>query len=190
MMDRVTGSIFTLDLGVTSGFARGRPGDMPVSGTVRLKKPSESIDTAFANLIAFLCEQFERERPVLVIKEKMLPLQAFATIGNAEATVRAHAGYHAIVDGLCVRFGIPSDDVADSTVRRHFIGVGRTGDRDETKRAVVARCHALSLLPKDCHENDRADAIAIWDWACANFGSRAASISNFQLFEQGGKKRA
>lgn len=187
-MGHITGSIFTLDLGVTTGFARGRPGDAPVSGTVRLKKTGESIDIAFANLIAFLCEQFEAERPALVVKEKMLALQAYASIGNAEKTVRAHAGYHAIVDGLCVRFGIPSDDVADSTARKHFIGIGRTGDRDETKRAVVARCHALQLMPKDCDDDNRGDALAIWDWACANFGSRAASISNFALFDQGGKR--
>lgn len=189
-MGHVTGSIFTLDLGVTSGFAKGRPGDVPVSGTVRLKQKGESIDVAFANLIAFLVEEFTRDRPALVIKEKMLALQAFMAMGNAESTVRAHAGYHAIVDGLCVRFGIPSDDVADSTARKHFIGIGRTGDREETKRAVVARCHVLKLMPTDCHDDNRGDALAMHDWACANFGSRAASISNFQLFDQGGQKRA
>ena len=189
-MGHVTGMIFALDLGVTSGFARGKPGDVPVSGTVRLKKPSESIDVAYANLIAFLCEQFEAHRPVLVIKEKMLALQAFAAMGNGEANVRAHGGYHAIVEGLCVRFGIPWDDVPDSTARKHFIGIGRTGDRDETKRAVIARCHALKLMPADCHDDNRGDALAIHDWACANFGSNAASIQNFQLFEQGEKRRA
>lgn len=190
MTHHVTGLIFCLDLGVACGFAKGRPGDTPISGMVRLKKPTESIDVAFANLIAFLCQQFEAELPALVIKEKMLHLQAFVAMGNGESVVRAHAGYHAIVEGTCVRFGIPWDEVADSTARKHFIGIGRTGDRDETKAAVVARCHALKLMPADCHDDNRADALAIHDWACANFGSRAASISNFQLFDQGGKKRA
>jgi hypothetical protein len=189
-MGHVTGLIYCLDLGVACGFAKGRPGDVPVSGVVRLKKPSQSIDIAFANLIAFLCQEFEADKPELLIKEKMLSLQAYAAIGNAEATVRAHAGYHAIVEGLCVRFGIPWDDVADSTARKHFIGVGRTGDRDETKLAVVARCHILKLMPADCHDDNRGDALATHDWACANFGSRAASISNFQLFDQGGRKHA
>jgi hypothetical protein len=187
-MDRVTGLIYCLDLGITTGFAKGKPGDAPVSGTVRLKQKGETIDVAFANLIAFLADEFTRERPALVIKEKMLALQAFMAMGNAESTVRAHAGYHAIVDGLCVRFNIPWDEVADSTARKHFIGIGRTGDREETKRAVVARCHALHLMPPDCHDDNRADALCCHDWACANFGSRSASISNFQLFEQGGRK--
>lgn len=186
----ITGSIFSLDLGVTSGFAQGKPGDVPMSGTVRLKKPSESIDVAFANLIAFLCQRFEIERPSLVIKEKMLSLQAYATIGNAESTVRAHAGYHAIVEGICVRFGIDWDEVADSTARKHFLGRAHMGSRDETKAAVVARCQLLGLIPKDCNEDNRADACCVHDWACANFGSRSASISNFQLFEQAGKRHA
>jgi hypothetical protein len=190
-MGHVTGLIYCLDLGITTGFAKGKPGDVPVSGTVRLKQKGETIDVAYANLIAFLADEFARHRPALVVKEKMLALQAFMAMGNAESTVRAHAGYHAIVDGMCVRFSIPWDDVADSTARKHFIGVGRTGDREETKRAVVARCHLLKLMPADCHDDNRGDALAIHDWACANFGSRSASISNFQLFDQvGGRKHA
>lgn len=169
-MSHVTGLIYCLDLGVSCGFAHGRPGDAPISGTVRLKTPKESMDVAYANLIAFLCEQFETLRPHLVVKEKMLALEAFRSIGNAEKTVRAHGGYHAIVEGLAVRFGVPWDDVADSTARRHFIGVGRTGNRDETKRMVVSRCHAMKLMPTDCHDDNRGDALAIWDYACANFG--------------------
>lgn len=187
-MGHVTGLIYCLDLGVACGFAKGRPGDAPVSGVVRLKKPSESIDVAFANLIAFLCQEFDADRPELLVKEKMLSLQAYATIGNAEATVRAHAGYHAIVEGLCVRFGIPWDDIADSTARKHFLGRAHMGSRDETKAAVVARCQLLGLIPKDCKEDNRADACCVHDWACANFGSRSASIENFKLFEQGGKR--
>lgn len=181
----VTGSIFTLDLGVASGFAKGKPGDAPLSGTVRLKKPGEHIDVAFANLIAFLCEQFDTDRPALLVKEKMLALEAFRSIGNAEKTVRAHGAYHGIVEGLCVRYGVTWSDVTDSTARKHFIGRGRTGSREETKRAVVARCHALNLMPRDCADDNRADALAIWDWAAANFGQRSASITNFQLFGQG-----
>jgi len=188
-MGHVTGMIYTLDLGVSSGFAKGKPGDVPVSGTVRLKQKDEMIDVAFANLIAFLADEFNRERPQLLIKEQILSLEAFKTLNMSQSVVAAHFGYHAIVEGLCVRFGIPWDDVPDSTARKHFIGIGRTGDRDETKAAVIARCHQLSLMPKDCTDDNRADALCIHDWACANFGSKAASISNFHLFQQVGRGR-
>lgn len=189
-MSLVTGSIFTLDLGVTSGFARGRPGDLPTSGTVRLKRTSEKIDTAYANLIAFLADSFGASLPVLLVKEKMLALEAFKAIGNAEKTVRAHGAYHGIVEGMCVRFGVPWLDVADSTARKHFLGQARMGTRVDTKAAVVSRCHALGLMPRDCTDDNRADALCIHDWACATFGQRSGSIANFQLFGQGEKEHA
>jgi len=180
---RVTGLIYSLDLGVTSGFARGRPGDVPVSGTVSLKNPKQTIDQAQGNLIAFLAEEFETHRPAYLVKERIMSLEAFKTMNMGQSVVYAHAAYHGIVQGMCVRFGIPWEDVPDSTARKHFIGKGRLGDRGATKAAVVTRCHLLGLMPKDCSDDNRADALCIHDWACATYGGRAASIQNFQLFE-------
>jgi hypothetical protein len=189
-MERVTGLIYCLDLGITSGFARGKPGDVPVSATVSLKKKTEAIDVAFANLIAFLAEEFETHRPVYVVKETIMSLEAFKAMNMGQSVVYAHAGYHAIVEGLCGRFGIGWQDLPDSTARKHFIGKGRLGKREETKAAVVARCHALGLMPRDCFDDNRADALCIHDWACANLGQRSVSIQNFQLFGQGEQDRA
>lgn len=181
---RVTGQIFTLDLGNTTGFAAGAPGDKPTSGIVILKASSEKIDVAFSNLIVFLQEQFEARRPQLVVKEQMLPLEAFMALGNAERTVRAHAGFHAIVEAMCKRYSIDWDEKSDATIRKHFIGKGRLGTRKETKDAVINRCHLLGLMPRDCDDDNRADALAIHDWACATYGAHSASIQNFQLFGQ------
>jgi hypothetical protein len=171
-MGRITGPILALDLGIASGFARGAPGDAPQSGTVQLKKTSELIDVAYGNLIAFLCEEFGRQLPAMVVKERMLYLQAFTSLGTSEKTIRAHAAYHGIVEGLCVRYGVRWEDVSPSTFRRHFIGAANAGSRDETKQAVVDRCHLLKLMPADCRDDNRADAIAVWDWAAATFGRR------------------
>jgi hypothetical protein len=184
-MPRVTGVIFTLDLGVSSGFAKGKPGDKPRSGTVALKRPKDPIAVAFSNLIAFLQEEFEGELPAYLIKERIMSLEAFKQMNMGQDVVYAHAGYHAIVEGLCHRYGIEWDDVPDSTARKHFIGKGRLGERKQTKDAVIARCHALGLMPRDCRDDNRADALCIHDWACATLGGFAASIENFQLFGQG-----
>jgi hypothetical protein len=189
-MERITGLIYCLDLGITSGFARGKPGDVPQSGTVRLKKTSETIDVAFGNLFAFLVDEFTIHCPAYVVKETIMPLEAFKVLNMGQSVVYAHAGYHAIVEGLCRRFGIDWQDLPDSTARKHFIGRGRLGKREDTKAAVVARCHALNLMPPDCFDDNRADALCIHDWACANFGQRSASIQNFQLFGQGEQHRA
>ena len=187
-MPRVTGLIYCLDLGVSTGFAKGKPGDAPTSGTVRLKKPGEGIDVAFSNLIAFLQADFSKEVPAFVVKERIMSLQAFKQLNMGRDVVYAHAGYHAIVEGMCGRFGIDWDDVPDSTARKHFIGKGRLGDRAQTKNAVVARCHALGLMPRDCRDDNRADSLCIHDWACATLGGRAASIDNYQLFGQGDRR--
>ena len=184
-MPRITGLIYSLDLGVSSGFARGKPGDTPISGTVRLKKPNDPIDVVFSNLLAFLQEEFSRELPAYLVKERILVLGAFRQLNMSENVVYAHAGYHAIVEGMCGRYGIPWQDVPDSTARKHFLGVARLGERSETKNAVIDRCHALRLMPRDCRDDNRADALCIHDWACATYGGRAASIESFQLFGQG-----
>lgn len=189
-MGRVTGLIFCLDLGVSSGFAKGKPGDVPASGTVRLKKPKDGIEVAFANLIAFLADEFSADCPAYLVKERVLSLAAFKELGTSQAVVYAHAGYHAIVEGLCGRFGIEWQDVPDSTARKHFLGVGNLGDRASTKAGVVARCHLLDLMPRDCHDDNRADALCIHDWACATLGSRAASIDHFELFQPRGQRNA
>lgn len=176
------GAVFALDLAVNTGWALGAPGDVPLSGAVRLKKPGEPRDVSFANLVAFLADRFGDERPALVVKEQMMALEAFRTIGNAESTVRLHAGLHAIVEAMCVRFGIPWREASDSTVRKHFVGKGRLGDRASTKAAVVTRCHVLRLMPRDCTDDNRADALAVHDWACATLCRSAVSTNTLHLF--------
>lgn len=168
------GTIFSLDLGVRSGFAYGEPGGRPSSGTVALKASSDHRCIAFSNLIAFLQERWSISKPALVVKEAPLPLQAFKSLGNAAFTVRVTLGLHGVVEGMCTRFGIPFEDIADATVRRHFIGKANCGNRAATKAAVVQRCHALGYIPRDCMDDNRADALATWDWAAATFGNRVA----------------
>lgn len=176
------GAVFALDLAVNTGWAFGPAGEVPLSGAVRLKKPDEARDVSFANLVAFLADRFGDYHPALVVKEQMMALEAFRSIGNAEATVRMHAGLHAIVEAMCVRFGIPWRDVSDSTVRKHFLGKGRLGDRATTKAAVVERCHVLRLMPRACTDDNRGDALAVHDWACATLFRRSVSAESLHLF--------
>lgn len=150
-----------------------------------LKRAREPRHVAYANLIAFLAEEWGAAVPTLVAKEAMLPLEAFRKIENAQSTVYLQAGLHAIVEGMAIRFGLTRDqveDVADSTARKHFIGKGRLGSRNETKAAVVQRCHVMGLMPRDCSDDNRADAIAVHDWACATFFSRSTSMARLHLF--------
>jgi len=181
------GLIYALDLGVRTGWCKGRPGaEAPASGSVRLKDSDEDRAVAFAELLKFLNEEWSTDRPAMVVKERMFSLQASAERNNSEAMVRMHAGLHAVVEALCLRFRIPFDrdrhEPADSTVRKHFIGRGRMGTRDETKAAVVRRCHVLNLMPGDSADDNRADAIAVWDWAASTYARRAASTERLFFF--------
>lgn len=161
------GAILAMDLGIRLGLASGAAGSKPIVRTILLKQTSEHRSVAFSNLIAFLNVTLRRERPALIVKEELLPLQAFKHLGNAEATVRLSTGLHAIVEGMAQRYAIRCESVADSTVRKHFIGQGRMGSREATKAAVIARARLLKYVPKDCADADKADACAVWDWACA-----------------------
>lgn len=175
----LSGPIFALDLAARCGFAVGVAGSKPRAGTMVLKQPGDPRAVAFGNLIAWLNSEWSRERPALVMTEAPLPLQAFRTLGNAAATVRVTHGLHAIVEGMCVRFGIEHEEVADSMIRRHFIGRRNMGERAKTKAAVIQRCHVLGYMPKDCRDDNRADAIALWDYATALHGSRSAALHLF-----------
>lgn len=178
----VSGGIMALDLGTRAGFAVGPPGAVPRSGAVQLKKPDQSRAIAYASLIGFLCEEFERERPSLVAKEAPIPLQAFRSLGNAEATVRITFGLHAIAEGVCQRYGIRCVEEHNQTIRKHFLGRSKLGTREATKRAVLSRCWLLGLLPRDCRDDDRADACATHDWASASYGRRSISSGKLFLF--------
>lgn len=167
------GTIFTLDLGQRCGYAVGAAGDVPRSGAKILKAKTEPRCIALGNLVAWLNEEWSREKPALVVKEAPLPLQAFRDRGNSEAGVLMAYGLHGIVEAMSVRFGVRLEQAHPSTVRKHFIGKGRMGARRDTKRAVVRRAQLLGFMPKTSADEDRADAIALWDWAAAHFGHRS-----------------
>lgn len=162
------GDILSLDLGSRTGVAIGPPG-APTSSTVVLKTSGESQAVAFERLLEWLDTHLRPKGVVLVFKEQMLPLAGYKNLASAEAGVRLHAGLHAIVEGMCVRYRVPWEERADSTIRKHFVGRGREGTRAETKAAVIARCHQLGLMPKDCFDDNRADSLAGHDFASATF---------------------
>lgn len=177
-----SGLIISLDVGRSLGFASGLPGTKkPFSESVKLGKSSDRRPEVAGNLIGFLDDTFRKHKPALVFKEAPLTLGAFAVLGVSDASVRSHYGLHAVVEGMCTRWGIRWTECPDSTIRKHFIGKGRLGSREATKAAVLSRCIQLGYLPRGCDEEDRADALAGWDYASVRFGKRSAAA---ELFEE------
>jgi len=170
------GIVYGLDLGVRTGVAFGVAGAAPTVTAVKLKKPGEHRAVVFKTLLDFLVRAFEQSPPCLVAKESMLQTAALLKLsGGSDDNIRVHAGLHAVVEAVCGRYGVPWTEVADSTVRKHFLGVAKLGDRKSTKAAVVARCHLLGLLGKAVHDDNMADAVAVHDWATATYCRQSAS---------------
>ena len=177
--DRITGDVWGLDLGRRTGWAFGKPGEVPQSGTWEF---DGDLGDACGGLLRNLQTAWKSSYPELVVAEAPLTLAAFLKLHSSEANVQMHFGMHAIVRGLVsmwprARF-VPANN---ATVRKHFMGVGRMGTRELTKAAVIHRCQILGLVPRTQFDEDRCDAIAVQDWAAFTFGQRAASISQLVL---------
>ncbi len=172
------GPIVGLDLGSTTGLAIGYPNTIPRSLSIKLSTRKGGRSNTLANLLAFLDAEFRKERPSLVVKEAPLALQAFKTLGMSEALVRQTYGLQGVVEALCARWKIPCREEHDATIRKHLAGKGRLGTREATKAAVVSRCWQLNYMPRGEHDEDRADSLAVWDWACAH----VAMIAPKELF--------
>lgn len=164
--------ILALDLGTRTGVAWGSATAGFASSHARvLKAPDAPREAAYAALLGFLDETFQVERPELLVKEAPPQAAAFATMGNAGATVRMTLGLHACVEAMSVRYRVSWREVAPATVRKHFLGSANRGSRTATKAAVLQRCHLLGYLDRDCRDEDRADACAILDWSLGQLRS-------------------
>lgn len=161
------------------GIAIGLPGQIPRSHTVKLGKPSDRRGTVAGNLIHNLDEEFRIEKPMLLFKEQPFTLGATGKRGMSYQSVRFTYALHGVIEAVCARWGVPCREAADSTIRKHFIGKGRLGDRDATKRAVISRCIQLGYMPAGCRDDNRADALAGWDYAAAMFGGKPGALHLF-----------
>jgi len=170
--------IIGLDLGRHTGFAAGVPNEKPRSLTVTLTRGRAA---ALSDLIEFLDREFRVRKPAIVLKEAPLSLQAFKQLNMGEAVVRMTYALHGVVEGICERWRVRCCEQADSTIRKHFIGKGRLGNREATKRAVISRCIQLGYLSRSSEEDDRADALAAWDYAGAHIARIAPAA--LHLFE-------
>jgi Holliday junction resolvasome RuvABC endonuclease subunit len=159
--------IIALDLAQRMGVAVGAAGVRPSVSVVDLKSRTDPRAVAGSNLISYLDNAIRHHRPGMIVIEAPLALQGFRTLGNAAATVRMAHGLAEIAAAMAYRFGVPFHEVHVATVRKHFIGSSGAGERSATKAAVVARCHMLGYLPRHCHEENMADACAVFDYASA-----------------------
>ena len=160
--------ILALDPATVLGYAQGKPGGKPESGSVRLKGPDEHREMAAFNALAFLRSRWikTKDRPDLVCIEALMnPVWQ----KSADAILLQTMIYGAIV-AMCQAYGIRYEVVPVATWRKHYLGRPNLGERAATKAAVISRGIVLGYLPRDCKDSDRADAVGLWDYAAAVYG--------------------
>ncbi len=157
--------IMALDIATVTGFACGEAGSIPQSGSVRLKRPGEGPDIAAFNMLAFLRDRFVLDRPDLCCIEDFLNPVAHK---SADAVILQLQCFGVAV-AVCRSYGVRYETPRPETIRKHFAGRGRAGSRQETKAMVLNRAKALGYIPRDCKDDNRADACAAFDYASAHF---------------------
>jgi hypothetical protein len=134
----------------------------------------------------------------LVVAEDYLPLGGlggFTSPASQETAVLLNGAVR-MACGMWGVGGVPIRCPHPDKVRVHFCGqrsaaprrptgYKRTSreqreDREATKNMVIARAQMLGYIPRDCHDDDMADACALFDFASSFWGRKSA---RFELTE-------
>lgn len=173
-------NILALDMAMRTGWAFGPAGAKPHSGAIKLRKSSDlPLHVASNNIFHALRDRRILDQIDLVVYEAPLDPQVkfqMASDGrNAQNSASIILPWMLVtaVELFCHLYGYRAETSNRQQVLKHFTGRARWGNRDAAKKAVIDRCHLLGLLPKDCKDDDRADAIAIHDYASQRWGKAA-----------------
>lgn len=156
--------ILALDLGWKMGFCEGEIAGTPVSGSIKLGGNQADIVDRCVALEDWLADRLSFRPDVLAI-EAPIPLAAMKQ--NSEAVVMATLGMSLVAKVQARRSGMAESRVQlfnVQDVRRHFIGVRSLKTPDDGKRAAALQCAAIGW---EVNDFDAADAVALWDLACA-----------------------
>lgn len=159
--------VLALDLAGRVGAAWGSPGGRPEATTVDIGR-ARSEDARLAAMIR------ETERLLTTVQPDVLAYEAPVGGPTTSHFLVAVAGCFV---GQAALMGYDPKSVAISSIRKHFLGralstadypgLSKARAKEAIKAAVIARCGALRWAPRT---DDEADAMALWDYACATWG--------------------
>lgn len=176
--------ILAIDAATVCGFAFGDSNCRPDSFSERLKDGTDDPERAFKKMGIRLRDLFSVDLPDLVIVEA--PISVGAMVERDEESDRGFrfksnpntfyllTGLVASVFTICGPYGVRAHKANVQTVRKDFLGKARPTD---PKKAVVDRCVQLGWLERGCRDHNRADALALWSFACGQYASRLSVLS-------------
>lgn len=167
--DRAWGTILFLDLGRLTGWAEGDPADkFPTSGVFELGRPGAPSPAQHGALLLWLLRRLSMKPTVrLVCFESPI---AHMIAKQSVATKRMLLGYPAVVEAAAQVSHIGDIREAEiAAIRRNLLGP-HPGKGDEAKANVQRH---LKMLGHQFEDNNAADAIAGWLFACTIADSHA-----------------
>lgn len=176
--------ILALDIARRCGWALGEAGEPPAYGVEILRKPKDELVVGSNHLGLWLLAQVQDPdtRPDLVVYEKPLDIvakwsmaqRAGYRVQNPES-IEAPLLTKAVVHLICATYGIEVKSFDRQEILVGFTGTGRYGTGDEGRRkgklAVVRWAQVNKLIPRDCQDDDIADACAI-HWVASSVHGR------------------
>ena len=191
--------ILTLDLATTTGFAFGEAGAVPESGSVILSKKGDDAHQPSRALGTWLRKRFftfKDSYPTLIVAEDLMSPDA----QPHQSVIISQILLHGSLNCLAANYGVEVRRVAASTVRKHFCGKAfalprgkgprtpkeRAEARAATKAMVLRQCHLLNYFPRSVDDDNRADAVAVFDYSSAHY-ARMPVTQAFALSAGGGQ---
>lgn len=148
--------ILSLDLATHTGYAVGNPCGVPVYGHFKIDAPTyPSKFLQMGRLVSGLIKTHDVDAVFLE--------QPFVGRAGQFSALMPLFGFRAAAMMAAESKGCLVTMVLPSTVRKHFIGHGGLS-RAKAKPAVIEKCEWRGWRPKN---DDEADALALWDYACA-----------------------
>lgn len=186
--------VLAFDLSMSTGWSFGssQPNVKPEYGLLDLRlkdtawkllETKEKLELCAGKMGAFILERLTNEEtyPDLIFWESPMSLYSLtqpANVGKGPPRVRSEVAVllpHILIGAICGvihNFGIATDSAPPQTIRKHFTGRGRVPKGEDPKAGTIMRCHQLGFLPYTNTDDNIADAIAVWDYACATRGRR------------------
>lgn len=157
------------------GFALGRGGRVEDSGVVALKDSDDTLDKAAARLGFWLEKRFDEELPEVVIYESPMDPRAALQMRTKQGAKRSDPLTVALLYyitgaliGVCAYRNVRRRPIAVTSHRKATTGRGTWPDGDAKEQTIKA-VNLRKLVPYRVMDDNEADALSIFVWACAEY---------------------
>jgi Holliday junction resolvasome RuvABC endonuclease subunit len=156
----INGTLLTFDCAAKTGCAVGEPGNLPTFFSHKFESTGDNYGRHQSNVRSAYGGIITRHKPVLIGYEQP---SIFGV--TTPATVIKLCSYASTLEELCLKenHGVTVRQANPSQVKKFWTGKGNAKKPD-----MVARARALGFAVTN---DDEADAIAVWFWMVACYGT-------------------